>query len=91
MHKSHETLKDELSEAAEKVAVGGVYYHYKNPQLLYKVLRLAVTEADDSVCVVYEAQYGDRLVFVRPLSSWLDEVTLNGKTVSRFTVVAANE
>lgn len=87
MHKSHETLLGELEKAAIKVHVGGLYYHCKNPKLNYKVLRLAITEADDTVCVIYEAQYGDRLVFVRSLDSWLDEVTWENKTTKRFTAI----
>lgn len=88
MHTSHEALVNQLDEAAGKVAVGSLYYHYKNPQLTYKVLRLAVTEADDSICVIYEAQYGDKLVYVRPLESWLDKVTLDDGTVRRFTAIS---
>lgn len=86
MHKPHEILLNELNVAANKVKVGELYYHYKNPQLSYKVLRLAITEEDDSICVIYEAQYGDRLVFVRPLDSWLDKVEWQNKTTSRFTL-----
>lgn len=87
MHKSQETLLSELKAAAVKVKVGGSYYHYKNPELSYKVLQLAITEADDSICVIYETQYGNRLVFVRPLDSWLDKVEWQDKTTNRFTRV----
>lgn len=87
MHKSSEILLDELRAAAAKVKVGGLYYHYKNPDLNYKVLRLAIVEADDSICVIYEAQYGEKLVFVRPLDSWLNTMEWQGQRVARFTLV----
>lgn len=87
MHKSHKLLIDELSEARKKVAVGKLYFHYKNPELSYRVIKLAIMEADDSLCVIYEAQYGDNLVFVRPLTSWLEKVKWNDKEVNRFTKI----
>lgn len=87
MHISREELHKKLEDAAKKVTVGGLYAHYKNPELRYKVLRIAITEADDELCVIYEAQYGTRLVFARPLTSWLDQVEWSGKTTGRFTLV----
>jgi hypothetical protein len=86
MHKPHGVLEEELKKAASKVKVGKLYYHYKNPDATYKVLRLAITESDDTVCVVYEAQYDKRLVFVRPLRSWLGTVQLGDAVVQRFTL-----
>lgn len=85
MHKSQAALANELNTAKENVIVGGIYYHYKNPSDNYKVLNVAITEWDDKVCVIYEAQYGEKLIFVRPLESWLDQVEWQGKLVQRFT------
>jgi len=87
MHIPSNILANELKKAAEKVKVGGFYYHYKKPGDAYKVLNLAITEWDDKVCVIYEAQYGDRIVFVRPLETWLDEVEWENKTVKHFTFI----
>jgi hypothetical protein len=87
MHKDRELLLKELEEAANKVNVGGLYYHYKNPIQSYKVLNLALIEEDDSICVIYEAQYDDKLVFVRPLKGWLDKVNWQNKTLDRFTLI----
>jgi hypothetical protein len=87
MHKSQGELLKELKDAYTKVKVDGLYSHYKNPQKIYKVLTLAVTEADDSISVIYEAQYGDKLVFVRPLISWLDRVKLANIYTERFTFI----
>lgn len=87
MHKSQKKLANDLSKAARQVQVGGLYYHYKNPDVHYRVVGLAITEQDDEICVIYEAQYGEKLIFVRPLASWLDGLTVGGKTVKRFTPV----
>jgi len=87
MHKPQQDLVRELKDAASKVQVGGLYSHYKNPELQYKVLRLAVMEADDTICVIYEAQYDKELVFVRPLNSWLEKVEWQNQVIDRFTLV----
>lgn len=87
MHKSQDVLIKELDEAYKKVKVDGLYYHYKNPKNIYKLLALAVTEENDSISVIYEAQYGDKLVFVRPLNSWLDKVERDNKVTDRFTFI----
>lgn len=87
MHKSQEILNKELEKAAKKVKVDGLYYHYKNPKLDYRVLKLAITETNDSICVIYEAQYENKLVFVRTLDSWLDRIEWKNKITNRFTLI----
>jgi hypothetical protein len=80
---SQEDLLQMLAEAAQKVCIGAVYEHYKKQ--LYKVIGLAILEATDEVGVIYEAQYGNNLTFVRALNEWLEEVEWEGKRVTRFT------
>jgi len=87
MHNSHDLLIAQLKLAANKVHVGELYYHYKNPRQFYQVLKIAITEADDSLCVIYEEQYDEHLIFVRPLSSWLDKVDYKNKVMDRFTQI----
>lgn len=86
-HKETSELSVLLKQAKSKIAVGAIYAHYKNPDLLYKVTQIAVLEANDEPCVIYQAQYGPRFSFVRPVSSWLDKVEWQGQTVPRFTRV----
>lgn len=85
MHKDHKELEAELRSAAKKVVVGGIYVHFKNPRQTYKVLHIAITERDDKICVIYQAQYNESLIFVRPLSGWLGKVEWQDKTVDRFS------
>jgi len=86
MHKDQAVILKELEEASKQVQVNGLYYHYKNPDLKYKAINLAITEADDEVCVIYQAQYGAKLIFVRPLASWLEKVEWENKKLDRFTL-----
>jgi hypothetical protein len=83
-NKSQEILEDELKNAEKHVKVGGVYYHFKNPKQLYKIISLGVLESSDIVCVVYQAEYNKKLIFVRSLENWLKQSEDN---VARFTLV----
>ena len=86
-HKSRQVLAQELEAAARLVSVGQNYTHYKSPDKTYTVLNIAITEADDRLCVVYRADYETNLVFVRPLSSWLEKIQHKGKSVDRFKLL----
>ncbi|HMS23789.1 MAG TPA: DUF1653 domain-containing protein [Candidatus Saccharibacteria bacterium] len=83
-HKGKETLLAELEKAKTLVTVGGYYTHYKSPDKQYKVTQIAILEATDELCVIYQAQYGEKLSFVRPLTSWLETVRWQNNLVPRF-------
>lgn len=80
---SQSQLSARLAKAAKQVTVGARYLHYK--QLSYKVLALALREKDNEPCVIYQAEYGDNITWIRPVSSWIEEVEVDGKKVKRFT------
>ena len=80
-----EELARELEAAREHVLVGGRYTHYKHPDRPYRVASLGILEASEEVAVVYEAEYGERIAFVRPLASWLETVEHEGLRVPRFS------
>lgn len=66
-------IRQVLAEAADKVSIGGVYRHYKNPDNKYTVLGLFIIEATNGVGVLYKANYGDLdgIQFARPVkASW---------------------
>lgn len=75
-------LAERLEAAAAKVQADARYEHYK--KLSYKVLHVALREEDNQPVVVYQAEYGARAIWVRPLASWLETVEVDGKTVTRF-------
>jgi hypothetical protein len=85
-HKSQEQLEKELQEARQKIQMGALYRHYKNKKL-YKPVYLATQESDNEMAVVYQQQYGGRLLFTRPISQWLETVDLEGKKLARFEKV----
>lgn len=79
-------LSVRLAEAAKHVIVGARYMHYK--QLSYMVIGLALREEDGEPCAIYQAEYGRRVTWIRPISSWMEEVDANGKKVKRFTRIS---
>ena len=87
-HRSQEELAKLLADAATQVEVGARYHHYKDATKEYVVKALGILEADETVGVVYEGQYGAFASYIRPLSSWLETVEKDGVRVPRFTKVA---
>ncbi len=87
-HTTQKDLATKVAEAKLKVQVGGVYHHYRNGEQHYDVLAVVLLEETEEVCVVYQAQYGERLIWVRTISNWLDEVEdEQGNKVPRFQLV----
>jgi hypothetical protein len=84
-HREQLELAKEIEAAQSQVTVGTTYRHYKGADKIYLVTGLGFLEANDQLCVIYQAQYGERLTFVRPLSVWLETVEWDGRTVPRFT------
>jgi hypothetical protein len=82
---SQAQLSAKLAQAAKHVTVGARYMHYK--QLNYKVLALALREEDNEPCVVYQAEYGDSVTWIRPVASWIEEIEAGGKKVRRFAKI----
>ena len=81
-HETEEQLAASIAEAETAVEVGATYKHYKG--MGYTVLAIALEEATCEPCVVYQAQYGNRITYTRPLASWLEQVVVEGAKVSRF-------
>jgi hypothetical protein len=91
-HHHHEDGKEDehalhhrVHEAAGQIDVGA-YYEHRNGQL-YRVLGLGFIEANNELAVVYQAQYGEKLMWIRPLTNFVEEV--DGKP--RFRKVAEND
>lgn len=60
----------------------GRYRHYKGRD--YIVLGVAKHSETEEEVVVYRTDYGDRSLWVRPLSMFLESVTVEGRCVPRF-------
>jgi len=86
-HKQQLDLAREIEYAKNKVTVGATYWHYKGRDKVYEVIGLGFLEATDELCVIYQAQYGERLTFLRPLAIWLENVEWEGGTLPRFNKI----
>lgn len=60
----------------------GTYRHYKGN--LYEVIDVATHSEDESKLVVYRPMYGERGLWVRPLSMFCESVEVNGESLPRF-------
>ncbi len=83
-HKEQQVLAAEIKAAERYIKIGARYVHYKSSVKVYKVMGLGFLEANDELCVIYQAQYGEKLTFLRPLSVWLEQAEFEGKSVPRF-------
>ena len=61
----------------------GRYRHYKGHD--YEVIGVARHSETEESFVVYRALYGERGLWVRPAAMFLDTVTVDGRSVLRFT------
>jgi hypothetical protein len=87
-HHTEEELLNHLEEAKQLVEIGALYTHYRNPFVKYKVLALSILEASQEVAITYQKQTEEAsvpsIIWVRPLSSWLDKVQVGSSLVPRF-------
>ena len=88
MHdRATDTLERKLQEAKKLVQIGETYAHYKKAHQHYCVKDIALFEHDEEPCVVYQALYGEGLLWIRPLKNFLEDVEIQGKRISRFQKV----
>ena len=62
----------------------GKYKHYKGGGKEYEVIGIARDSETLEDLVVYQALYGDKALWVRPLKMFLEKVEVDGKKVPRF-------
>ena len=65
------------------------YRHFKGN--IYRVLHIAKHSETLEEMVVYQAMYGERGIWVRPLSMFEEEIERDGKTIRRFSPITAEE
>ena len=64
------------------VVIGKKYRHFKGNE--YLVLHVAKHSETFEDMVVYQALYGERGIWVRPLSMFLEKKEVDGKMINRF-------
>ena len=60
----------------------GLYEHYKGNK--YKVIGVAKHSETLEEMVVYQAQYGDFGIWVRPKEMFFEDVEVDGQIIPRF-------
>ncbi|MBE7034282.1 MAG: DUF1653 domain-containing protein [Ruminococcaceae bacterium] len=63
----------------------GIYRHYKGN--LYELVDIVNHSETLEKMVLYRALYGEKELWVRPISMWDEKVEVDGKEVSRFEFV----
>lgn len=63
----------------------GLYRHYKGND--YRVQGVARHSETDELLVVYQPQYGERALWVRPLGMFIEDVDFNGEIIPRFRYI----
>lgn len=76
-----------FSSLAKTIVIDGLYEHYKG--FRYKVLSIARHSETLEELVVYQALYGEKGIWVRPLEMFLENVNVNGKLQPRFKLIGA--
>jgi len=67
----------------------GRYRHFKGNE--YTVIGVARHSETQEELVVYQKEYGDRGLWVRPLAMFQEMVEVDGKDVPRFQIVRMDE
>lgn len=86
-HLTQEELRARITDAEAAVERGAHYTHFKDPSHEYLVTGFAIIEATEEVGVLYEAQYDERITFLRPLSSFVEAVEGPDGPTPRFIKV----
>ena len=63
----------------------GLYRHYKGND--YEVIGVARHSEDETELVVYRPLYGDKALWVRPLSLFIEHVQVDDEQVPRFAYI----
>ena len=71
------------------IEIGSVYEHYKKQR--YRVLALARHSETQEECVVYQALYGDKGIWVRSVAMFLEPVLVDGRLQPRFRQIMVHE
>ncbi|MDN3653102.1 DUF1653 domain-containing protein [Thalassotalea ponticola] len=77
-----------MNKQTSKLIKLGFYRHFKGN--IYRVLHLAKDSETEQYFVVYQPQYGDMDVWIRPLSMFDETIERDGKIFKRFTFLGEN-
>ena len=87
-HKSEDFFIRELNNARKLIKIGEYYQHSKTKQN-YIVKDLVIIEETEEIGVVYQAEYGEKLIWVRTVENFTELVEINGEKMQRFKMTRA--
>ena len=91
-HTPWQELANRIRGAEVKVKPGSLWHHWRDPDQLYRVVRVGIDEASEDLIVVYEMLVEPKpVVWARSLrgaDGWLTPVQHNGAEIPRFERVA---
>lgn len=64
------------------IKIGSKYKHFKGKE--YLIINIAKNSETMEDMVVYQALYGDKSIWVRPLGMFLDYINVKGSSIRRF-------
>lgn len=73
------------SSLAKTIVINGEYEHYKG--FRYRVLATARHSETLEELVVYQALYGEKEIWVRPLVMFLEKIEIDGQFQPRFKLI----
>ena len=78
--------RSDAETTAQITIKSGVYRHYKG--LNYAVFGVARHSETEEAHVVYQCLYGNYDLWIRPLSMFKEQVTVDGESFDRFSWIA---
>jgi hypothetical protein len=84
VYKATMSAEDRLSPLPSEPRPGR-YRHYKGRE--YLVIGIARHSETLEPLVIYQALYGERGLWVRPVAMFLETVPVDGRNVARFTYI----
>lgn len=85
----HSKIAMTQDDQASAPIKNGLYRHYKGG--MYFVMGIAEHSETREQLVVYQALYGERGLWVRPLAMFMDTVEVGGETINRFEFEPSEE
>jgi len=79
------TTLPSFSAAAKSIKENSIYEHYKG--FKYKIISVALHSETLEELIVYQALYGGFKMWVRPLTMFLEKVTIGGEIQPRFRFI----
>lgn len=64
-----------------------LYYHYKTLDAYYKIIEIALDEETEKPVIIYQAQYGKKLIWIKKFEKWFEIVEHNVVMIPRFSKV----